>query len=241
MRDLKDKVALITGASSGFGRAAALALSKLGARLALSALPSSGLDSVAAEVSTETKLIEGDLTEPKQVERFVDAAVKHFGRVNILLGNAGVFCAGPIIEGDPEVWEKVLQINVSSVFRLVRAVLPQMKEQGSGEIILTSSISGHEAIHGEPVYSASKHAIQAFTHGLRRQLIGTGIKVGAVAPGIAMTNLWGRIDPEEAQRRVKAGEALVAEDIAEAMVFMLTRPDNVTIRDLVILPREQDI
>jgi ribitol 2-dehydrogenase len=241
MRDLKDKVALITGGSSGFGRAAALALSNAGVKLALSALPSSGLELVAAQVATETKLIEGDLTEPKQVERLVDAAVKHFGRVDILLGNAGVFCAGPIIEGEPEVWEKVLQINVSTVFRLVRAVLPQMKQQGSGEIILTSSISGHTAIHGEPVYSASKHAIQAFTHGLRRQLIGTGIKVGAIAPGIAMTNLWGKIEPEEAQRRVKAGEALLAEDIAEAMVFMLSRPDNVTIRDLVILPREQDI
>jgi len=241
MRDLKDKVALITGGSSGFGRAAALALGKQGVKLALSALPSTGLDSVAAQISTETKLIEGDLTEPNQVERFVDAAVKHFGRADILLGNAGVFCAGPIIEGDPEVWDKALQINVSSVFRLVRAVLPQMKEQGSGEIILTSSISGHQAIHGEPVYSASKHAIQAFTHGLRRQLIGTGIKVGAIAPGIAMTNLWGKIDSEEAQRRIKAGEAPQAEDIAEAMMFMLTRPANVTIRDLVILPREQDI
>jgi ribitol 2-dehydrogenase len=241
MRDLKDKVALITGGSSGFGRAAALALGKQGVKLALSALPSTGLDSVAAQISTETKLIEGDLTEPNQVERFVDAAVKHFGRADILLGNAGVFCAGPIIEGDPEVWDKALQINVSSVFRLVRAVLPQMKEQGSGEIILASSISGHQAIHGEPVYSASKHAIQAFTHGLRRQLIGTGIKVGAIAPGIAMTNLWGKIDSEEAQRRIKAGEALQAEDIAEAMMFMLTRPANVTIRDLVILPREQDI
>lgn len=241
MRDLKDKVALITGGSSGFGRAAALALGKQGVKLALSALPSTGLDSVAAQISTETKLIEGDLTEPNQVERFVDAAVKHFGRADILLGNAGVFCAGPIIEGDPEVWDKALQINVSSVFRLVRAVLPQMKEQGSGEIILTSSISGHQAIHGEPVYSASKHAIQAFTHGLRRQLIGTGIKIGAIAPGIAMTNLWGKIDSEEAQRRIQAGEALQAEDIAEAMMFMLTRPANVTIRDLVILPREQDI
>ena len=241
MRDLKDKVALITGGSSGFGRAAALALGKQGVKLALSALPSTGLDSVAAQISTETKLIEGDLTEPNQVERFVDAAVKHFGRADILLGNAGVFCAGPIIEGDPEVWDKALQINVSSVFRLVRAVLPQMKEQGSGEIILTSSISGHQAIHGEPVYSASKHAIQAFTHGLRRQLIGTGIKVGAIAPGIAMTNLWGKIDSEGVQRRIKAGEALQAEDIAEAMMFMLTRPANVTIRDLVILPREQDI
>jgi ribitol 2-dehydrogenase len=196
---------------------------------------------VAAKISTEAKLVEGDLTEPKQVETFVDAAVKHFGRVDILLGNAGVFCAGPIIEGDPDVWEKVLQINVSSVFRLVRAVLPQMKEQGAGEIILTGSISGHEAIHGEPVYSASKHAIQAFTHGLRRQLIGTGIKVAAIAPGIAMTNLWGKIDPDEVQRRVEAGAALQAEDIADAILFMLTRPDNVTIRDLVILPREQDI
>jgi ribitol 2-dehydrogenase len=241
MRHLKDRVALITGGSSGFGRAAALALSQQGVKLALSALPSSGLDLVAEKISTETKLIEGDLTEPKQVEKFVDAAVKHFGRVDILLGNAGVFCAGPIIEGDPDVWEKVFQINVSSVFRLVRAVLPQMKEQGAGEIILTSSISGHEAIHGEPVYSASKHAIQAFTHGLRRQLIGTGIKVGAIAPGIAMTNLWGKIEENEVQRRVEAGEALLADDIAEAMLFMLTRPDNVTIRDLVILPREQDI
>jgi ribitol 2-dehydrogenase len=234
-------VALITGGSSGFGRAAALTLSEQGVKLALSALPSTGLDLVASQIPTETKLIEGDLTEPNQVERFVDAAVKHFGRADILLGNAGVFCAGPIIEGDPEVWDKALQINVSSVFRLVRAVLPQMKEQGSGEIILTSSISGHQAIHGEPVYSASKHAIQAFTHGLRRQLIGTGIKVGAIAPGIAMTNLWGKIDSGEAQRRIKAGEALQAEDIAEAMMFMLTRPANVTIRDLVILPREQDI
>ena len=241
MRHLKDRVALITGGSSGFGRAAALALSQQGVKLALSALPSSGLDLVAEKISTETKLIEGDLTEPKQVEKFVDAAVKHFGRADILLGNAGVFCAGPIIEGDPDVWEKVFQINVSSVFRLVRAVLPQMKEQGAGEIILTSSISGHEAIHGEPVYSASKHAIQAFTHGLRRQLIGTGIKVGAIAPGIAMTNLWGKIEENEVQRRVEAGEALLADDIAEAMLFMLTRPDNVTIRDLVILPREQDI
>lgn len=241
MRHLKDKVALITGASSGFGRAAALALSKQGVKLALSALPSSGLDLVAAKISTEAKLIVGDLTEPKQVETFVDAAVKHFGKVDILLGNAGVFCGGPIIEGDPDVWEKVLQINVSSVFRLVRAVLPQMKEQGAGEIILTSSISGHETIHGEPVYSASKHAIQAFTHGLRRQLIGTGIKVGAIAPGIAMTNLWGNIDPDEVQRRVEAGTALLADDIADAILFMLTRPDNVTIRDLVILPREQDI
>src|ERR1700733_8351779 len=224
MRHLKDRVALITGGSSGFGRAAALALSQQGVKLALSALPSSGLDLVAEKISTETKLIEGDLTEPKQVEKFVDAAVKHFGRADILLGNAGVFCAGPIIEGDPDVWEKVLQINVSSVFRLVRAVLPQMKEQGAGEIVLTSSISGHEAIHGEPVYSASKHAIQAFTHGLRRQLIGTGIKVGAIAPGIAMTNLWGKIEEHEVQRRVEAGEALLADDIAEAMLFMLTRP-----------------
>jgi ribitol 2-dehydrogenase len=184
MRDLKDKVALITGGSSGFGRAAALALSNAGVKLALSALPSSGLELVAAQVATETKLIEGDLTEPKQVERLVDAAVKHFGRVDILLGNAGVFCAGPIIEGEPEVWEKVLQINVSTVFRLVRAVLPQMKQQGSGEIILTSSISGHTAIHGEPVYSASKHAIQAFTHGLRRQLIGTASRLGRLLPGL---------------------------------------------------------
>jgi ribitol 2-dehydrogenase len=106
---------------------------------------------------------------------------------------------------------------------------------------VTSSISGHQAIHWEPVYSASKHAVQAFVHGLRRQLLQNGVRVGAVAPGMVLNELWGVEDPEEIERRAAAGEGLRSEDVAEAIIFMLTRPRNVTVRDLVMLPRRQDL
>ena len=110
-----------------------------------------------------------------------------------------------------------------------------------GDIISTSSVSGHQAIQWEPVYSASKHAIQSFIHGLRRQLGAKNIRVGEVAPGTVLNELWGVVDPTEIQRRVAIGDGLQSEDVAEAVVFMLTRPRNVTIRDLVMLPRSQDI
>ena len=112
---------------------------------------------------------------------------------------------------------------------------------GSGDILVTSSISGHQAIHWEPVYSASKHAVQSFVHGVRRQLLTTGVRVGAIAPGLVLNELWGISDPAEIERKANAGAGLRSEDVAEAIVFMLTRPQNVTIRDLVMLPRTQDL
>jgi ribitol 2-dehydrogenase len=119
--------------------------------------------------------------------------------------------------------------------------LPHLLAQRSGDILVTSSISGHQAIQWEPIYSASKHAIQSFVHGLRRQLLTTGVRVGAVAPGMVLNELWGKVDPAEIDQKVGQGAGLRSEDVAEAIVFMLTRPQNVTIRDLVILPRAQDL
>jgi ribitol 2-dehydrogenase len=116
-----------------------------------------------------------------------------------------------------------------------------MLSQNAGDILVTSSISGHQAIHWEPIYSASKHAIQAFVHGLRRQLLTTGVRVGAVAPGMVLNELWGLTDPAEIDQKVAQGTGLRSEDVAEAIIFMLTRPQNVTIRDLVMLPRTQDL
>ncbi len=116
-----------------------------------------------------------------------------------------------------------------------------MSERRSGDIVVTSSVSGHQAIQWEPVYSATKHAVQSFVHGVRRQAGPHNVRVGAVAPGIVLNSLWGMTDPAEIERQVAAHAGLRNEDVAEAILFMLTRPPHVTIRDLVMLPQNQDI
>ena len=239
---LNGKVALVTGASSGIGRATALALAGLGVRQMLTGRSEERLRALAAELKqSDFAVFPADLADPAQVDRLVPETVRRFGRIDIVLANAGIYLAGDIKDGDPDAWDRLITTNVSSVFRLVRSAVPHLVGQGSGDILITSSISGHQAIHWEPVYSASKHAVQSFVHGVRRQLLTTGVRVGAVAPGLVLNELWGISDPAEIERKANAGAGLRSEDVAEAIVFMLTRPQNVTIRDLVMLPRTQDL
>lgn len=239
---LGGKVALITGASSGIGRATALALGQKGVRLALAARSTERLDALRAPLGSHDVLVlPTDLSVPAQVDAMVSRTLDHFGRIDIFLANAGIYAPGQVAEGDPDSWEQMIAVNVSSVFRAVRAVLPAMMAQRSGDIIVTSSISGHQALHWEPIYSASKHAIQSFVHGLRRQAAPHRVRVGAIAPGVVLNELWGYTDPAIIQGKVDAREGLRSEDVADAILFMLTRPANVTIRDLVILPQNQDI
>jgi ribitol 2-dehydrogenase len=127
------------------------------------------------------------------------------------------------------------------VLRGIHAVLPIMTAQQSGDILVTSSISGFVDIHWEPVYSASKHAIQGFVHTLRRQVAPAGIRVMSIAPGMVANELWKVTDPAGVEEHVAKRRGLRSEDVAEAVVFMLSRPPHVTIRDLVILPQNQDI
>ncbi|WP_029074648.1 SDR family oxidoreductase [Kaistia adipata] len=241
-RDLKGKVALVTGASSGIGRALARMLAAEGAKLALVGRSAERLEAVRAEFpDTEALVIAADLTKPAEVERSVAETLARFGQVDILLANAGLYLPGDLVETDPDDFDTVIRVNVNAVFRAVRAVLPGMIERGSGEIIVTSSIAGHQALHWEPVYSATKHAVQAFVHGVRRQAAPHGIRVGAIAPGVVLNELWGYSDPAAIAAKAAAREGLLSEDVADAVLFMLTRPANVTIRDLVILPQNQDI
>ena len=162
------------------------------------------------------------------------------GRIDVLFANAGIYIAGSVADGSPDDWDKLLMLNVNSVFRAVHAVLPHMRKNGGGDIIVTSSISGYQALHFEPVYSASKHAVSAFVHGLRRQLIADNIRVGSLAPGTVLNELWGFTDAAEIDRKVEKREGLRSEDVADAAVFMLSRPPHVAIRDLVILPQGLD-
>lgn len=238
---LEGKVALVTGASSGIGRATALALGEAGVKLALVGRSAQKLEALANRMGSDTLVLPADLTGPGTVKQVVDATIKRFGRIDMVLPNAGLYIPGDVAEGDPDAWDELIAINVNAVFRLARAVLPGMIAQGGGQIVVTSSVAGHQAIHWEPIYSASKHAIQAFVHGLRRQTMKHNIRVGSVAPGVVLNELWGYTDPAAIDAKVEAREGLRSEDVADAVLYMLTRPANVTIRDLVILPQNQDI
>jgi len=235
------KVMIVTGASSGIGRAAARRFAAEGAKLVLVARSADKLDALARELGGETLAIPADLSRAADVERVVAETEAQFGRVDILFANAGSYVTGNVAEGDPDEWDRVIGVNVNGVFRMVRAVLPGMIARRSGDVVVTSSISGHQAIHWEPVYSATKHAVQSFVHGVRRQVAPHNVRVGALAPGIVLNELWGINDPAEIERRAEAHEGLRSEDIADALLFMVTRPPNATIRDLVILPQNQDI
>lgn len=241
MSDVRNKVALITGASSGIGLATAEALATAGAKVALVARSADKLKAAAQRIGPNAMAIPADLTVPEASAALLAEVEAKLGPVDILMANAGVYLAGDLVGNDPAAIDRVLQTNVGAVFQIVRAVLPGMIERGGGDILITSSVAGHQAIPWEPVYSASKHAVQSFTHGLRQQVGPQNIRVQAIAPGIVLNDLWGISDPVEIDTKADAGDGLRSEDVAEAALFMLTRPRNVTIRDLVILPRAQQI
>jgi ribitol 2-dehydrogenase len=230
---------LITGASSGIGKATAKLLAANGARVIVAARSFDKLQSLANEINALP--VACDVTSLDSVKKMVEAALRHNGKVDALFANAGIYLSGEVAEGSLSDWSQLIDVNVKGVMNSVHAVLPAMLAQASGDILVCSSISGHQAIHWEPVYSASKHAVQSFVHGLRRQLLQKGIRVGAVAPGMVLNELWGIHDEDEINRRAELGEGLRSSDVAEAVLFMLTRPRNVTIRDLVMLPRAQDL
>ena len=182
-----------------------------------------------------------DLLDGAQVSELDGRITELAGPVDIFHANAGAYVGGAIAEGDPDAWDRVLNLNVNAAFRCVRAVLPGMVARKSGDIIFTSSISGVEPVVWEPIYVASKHAIQGFLHTTRRQVARDGVRMGAVLPGPVVTALidsWPEAKKEEA---LAEGSLMEAREVAECVQFMLTRPRNVVVRDLVLLPNTVDL
>lgn len=241
MQSLSGKVVIITGASTGIGAAAARLLVGLGCQVTLAARSEEKLLGLARELGPAALAVAADVTVEADVQRMTERTLAQFGRVDVLLANAGIYIPGKVYEGDPDAWARLIDTNVTGMMRCVRAVLPPMIAQKSGDILVTSSISGHADIHWEPVYSASKHAVESFVNTVRRQVLPFGIRVGSIAPGTVANELWGISAEADIARRVADRTHLRSEDVAEAIVFMLAQPAHVTIRDLVMLPQAFDM
>ena len=238
---LKGKVAAITGAASGIGLECARALIKEGSTVVLIDRAADRLSQLCSELGENAKPLVVDLLTPSEVSSMLPKILDLAGGLDIFHANAGAYVGGEVLAGNPDEWDRMLNLNINAAFRSVHAVLPHMVAQKSGDIIFTSSVAGMIPVVWEPVYTASKFAVQAFVHTLRRQIMKHGIRVGSVCPGPVVTALlddWPKAKMDEA---LAAGALIQPTEISDAVLFMLTRPRNVTIRDLVILPSNLDM
>jgi len=240
-QDLAGKVAAITGAASGIGLECAKSLLNAGARVVLVDRAEEALRDVCADFGPNAIPLAVDLTNPQSVATMMPGILEAAGQLDIFHANAGSYVGGEILNGDPDAWDRMLALNINAVFRSVHAVLPHMVERKTGDIIVTSSIAGVVPVVWEPIYTASKHAVQAFVHTVRRQVAKHSIRVGAVLPGPVVTALISDWPRDKLEAELAAGGLIEPVEVAEAVLFMLTRPRNVTIRDLVILPQSNDL
>ncbi|TBN38636.1 SDR family oxidoreductase [Paracoccus subflavus] len=238
---LSGKTAAITGAASGIGLACARRLIDAGAKVVLVDRAEAQLRKLCEELGPKAKPLVVDLLNGPEVSAMDQAISDLVGPLDIFHANAGAYVGGAAAEGDPDQWDRVLNLNVNAAFRSVQAILPGMIERRSGDVLFTSSVAGVVPVVWEPVYTASKFAVQAFLHATRRQVSQYGIRMGAVLPGPVVTALlddWPKAKREEA---LANGSLMQPQEVAEAVLFMLTRPRGVVIRDLVILPNSVDL
>ena len=238
---IEGKVAAITGGASGIGLACAKAMAEAGARVAVVDRDEEGLAKACAEIGAKAFPVRIDLLDPKSVATMLPQIIDKAGKLDILHANAGAYIGGDAATGDPDAWDRMLNLNINAAFRTVHAVLPYMIEHKHGDILMTSSVAGVVPVMVEPIYTASKHAVQAFVHTVRRQVAKHDVRVGAVQPGPVITALLKDWVPERLAALKAAGGLIEPEEVADAVMFMLTRPRNVIVRDLVILPAQFDI
>ena len=241
MSILEGQVVAITGGASGIGLACARQCLAAGAQVALVDRDEAALRDVCADLGAGAHPAVTDLLVPDSVAAMLPQILAAAGRLDVFHANAGAYVGGDVLDGNPDQWDMVLNLNINATFRSVHAVLPHLAAQKSGDVILTSSVAGVIPVVWEPIYTASKHAVQAFTHTVRRQMAKHGVRVGAILPGPVVTALlddWPRAKLEQA---LAEGSLMQPEEVADCVVFMLTRPRNVTIRDLVLLPNAVDL
>jgi NADP-dependent 3-hydroxy acid dehydrogenase YdfG len=234
---LKGQVAIITGASSGIGKGAALELGQAGMKLVLNGRRRDRLDTLAIELE-EAVVVAGDLTDGALPQRLVDAALHSYGRLDVVFNNAGIMDTAPIEDADLDRLCANVRVNLEAAVRMAYTALKHFKARGSGYLINTSSILGTKVRPTAGVYAGSKYGIEALTEALRMEVAGTGVRVSCIEPGLVDTELQ---DHFEVHPRDMLGmkKPLGAEDVARCVRFMLEQPSHVSIPRLMVLPSEQ--
>jgi NADP-dependent 3-hydroxy acid dehydrogenase YdfG len=242
---IKDKVVVITGASSGLGEATARHLARQGAKLVLGARRLERLRALAAELSfSADAAIETDVTLHEQVKRLVDQAVRLHGRIDVMINNAGLMPQAPLERLQIDQWDQMIDVNIKGVLYGIAAALPYMKQQKAGHFINVSSVAGHKVGPGTAVYAATKYAVRALSEGLRQEVKPYNIRTTIISPGAVATELPNSItDPETAARVRKFYEAsaIPADSFARVVAFAISQPEDVDINEILFRPTRQEI
>lgn len=237
------KIALVTGATSGIGWATAEALAKHGYNLIICGRRKERLEELAAKVPVKTFQLTFDVCDRKAVDEALGSIPEEWSKIDVLINNAGnAHGLSKIQDGNVEDWDAMIDINVKGLLYVTKALVPAMIERGSGHVVNVGSIAGKEVYPNGNVYCASKHAVDAINNGMRLDLLGTGVKVSQVCPGLVETEfslVRFKGDSSRADSVYQGFDPLTAEDIADLIQFIVTRPAHVNIADALILPTAQ--
>ena len=245
--NIEGKVVVITGASSGLGEATARLLCAQGASVVLGARRVDRLQSLADELTAsggKALAIATDVTDCEQVKRLVDAAVQRYGRIDVMINNAGLMPQSLLERLKIEEWGRTIDVNIKGVLYGIAAALLHMKAQKAGHIINVSSVAGHKVGPGFAVYAATKHAVRALSEGLRQEVKPYNIRTTVISPGAVATELPNSVtDPDIAERIHKFYKeiAIPAESFARAVAFAMSQPDDVDVNEILFRPTRQDL
>ncbi|HEX7924651.1 MAG TPA: SDR family oxidoreductase [Bradyrhizobium sp.] len=240
-KQLEGKVAAVTGAASGIGLASSEAMLAAGARVVMVDRDAAALQALAGRHGDAVIPLVIDLLDPKACATLLPKILEKAGQLDILHANAGIYVGGDLVDADTGAIDRMLNLNVNVVMKNVHDVLPHMIGRGTGDIIVTSSLAAHFPTPWEPVYASSKWAINCFVQTVRRQVFKHGIRVGSISPGPVISALLADWPAEKLEEAKAAGSLLEASEVAEVVMFMLTRPRGMTIRDVVMLPTNFDL
>jgi NADP-dependent 3-hydroxy acid dehydrogenase YdfG len=250
-KKLVGTVALVTGASSGIGEAAARQLAARGADVALVARRTERIEALAEELrqtGARALPIEADVSDREQAETAVVQAAAELGRLDVVVNNAGVMLLGPIIEAPVEEWEQMIEVNLLGLLYVSKAALPYLLAAAESEprrvsdLVNISSVAGRVAREGSGVYNATKHGVGAFSESLRQEVTGRHVRVSLIEPGAVSTELVSHNRPEvQEQIKGRSGEIerLAADDIADAISYVVSRDRHIAINEVLIRPTEQ--
>ena len=245
--NIEGKVVVITGASSGMGETAARHLAAQGASVVLGARRIERLQSLADELTNQggkALAVETDVTDPNQVQRLADEAVQTYGRVDVIINNAGLMPHSPLERLKIDDWNRMIDVNIKGVLYGIAAVIPYMKEQKGGHIINVSSVAGHKVRAGGVVYAATKHAVRVISEGLRQEVKPYNIRTTVISPGAVDTELPNSAtEPDVAENLHKFYEefAIPADSFARTVAFAMNQPEEVDINEILFRPTRQEL